>query len=163
MTPARPVRLRLSRAKGFNLQAASLALNGLPAVVVSRPSRWGNPLKVGARVECPDYGIVIPEITPKLAVELFREVWARRLEDGPAAQAVLKGVRGKNLACWCALDAPCHADVLLELANGPHCEAVEAPITYTVTPPIDANTSPEARDAIAELARAAGELLRRQQ
>jgi len=26
-------------------------------------------------------------------------------------------LRGKNLACWCALDQPCHADVLLELAN----------------------------------------------
>lgn len=28
-------------------------------------------------------------------------------------------LRGKNLACWCALDRPCHADVLLELANAP--------------------------------------------
>ncbi len=26
-------------------------------------------------------------------------------------------LRGKNLACWCKLDQPCHADVLLELAN----------------------------------------------
>jgi Domain of unknown function (DUF4326) len=26
-------------------------------------------------------------------------------------------LRGKNLACWCRLDRPCHADVLLELAN----------------------------------------------
>lgn len=23
----------------------------------------------------------------------------------------------KNLACWCPLDQPCHADVLLEIAN----------------------------------------------
>ena len=29
----------------------------------------------------------------------------------------LAELRGKNLACWCALDQPCHADVLLELAN----------------------------------------------
>jgi hypothetical protein len=27
-------------------------------------------------------------------------------------------LRGKNLACWCKLGEPCHADVLLELANG---------------------------------------------
>lgn len=27
-------------------------------------------------------------------------------------------LRGKNLACWCRLDQPCHADVLLEIANG---------------------------------------------
>ena len=26
---------------------------------------------------------------------------------------------GKNLACWCPLDQPCHADVLLKIANSP--------------------------------------------
>ncbi|MGE2733815.1 DUF4326 domain-containing protein [Mycolicibacterium vaccae] len=26
---------------------------------------------------------------------------------------------GRDLACWCPLDDPCHADVLLDLANGP--------------------------------------------
>jgi hypothetical protein len=31
--------------------------------------------------------------------------------------ASIPDLRGKNLACWCPLDAPCHADVLLELAN----------------------------------------------
>jgi len=30
----------------------------------------------------------------------------------------LEELRGKNLACWCPLDKPCHADILLELANG---------------------------------------------
>lgn len=29
----------------------------------------------------------------------------------------LAELRGKNLACWCPLDRPCHADILLELAN----------------------------------------------
>jgi hypothetical protein len=32
-------------------------------------------------------------------------------------EAALPTLRGKNLACWCALDKPCHADVLLEIAN----------------------------------------------
>jgi hypothetical protein len=32
---------------------------------------------------------------------------------------LLPSLRGKNLACWCPLDQPCHADVLLELANAP--------------------------------------------
>jgi len=49
--------------------------------------------------------------------------------DTGAGDLVVEGVaglskielRGKNLACWCALDQPCHADVLLELANqDPH-------------------------------------------
>ena len=26
-------------------------------------------------------------------------------------------LRGKNLACWCPFDQPCHADVLLKIAN----------------------------------------------
>ncbi len=35
-------------------------------------------------------------------------------------------LRGKDLACWCALDRPCHADALLEIANAPmKCEAVD--------------------------------------
>lgn len=45
----------------------------------------------------------------------------RRWVDEEASLAwklrVAIDLRGKNLACWCALDAPCHADVLLELAN----------------------------------------------
>jgi Domain of unknown function (DUF4326) len=41
----------------------------------------------------------------------------------PSLQEIRQHLRGKNLACWCALDAPCHADVLLELANRPEPEA----------------------------------------
>lgn len=37
----KPVRLQLSRKKGFNLQRHSLAANGLPAINVARPNRWG--------------------------------------------------------------------------------------------------------------------------
>lgn len=44
---AKPVRLQLSRKKGFDLQALSLETNGLPAVSVARPSKWGNPFRVG--------------------------------------------------------------------------------------------------------------------
>jgi len=39
---------------------------------------------------------------------------------------LIEPLRGKNLACWCRLDQPCHADVLLKIANAPACEAVEA-------------------------------------
>lgn len=35
----------------------------------------------------------------------------------PSRQAIRDALRGKHLACWCQLDGPCHADVLLELAN----------------------------------------------
>lgn len=38
-----PIRLQLSRARGFDLQLLSRATNGLPAKKVTRPGRWGNP------------------------------------------------------------------------------------------------------------------------
>lgn len=41
------------------------------------------------------------------------------IKAGPAPSKIdIRGaLRGKNLACWCSLDGPCHADVLLEIAN----------------------------------------------
>jgi hypothetical protein len=108
-----PVRLQLSRRKGFSLQALSLATNGLPAVNVARPSKWGNPFKVGA------HG------SREVCVAAFRHAIFRQahlLEFG--ADEVIS-LRGKNLACFCALGSVCHADVLLEIANKPICEAVE--------------------------------------
>jgi hypothetical protein len=52
------------------------------------------------------------------SVTLYREhlnarPWGRR----PLAEAVRAELGGKDLACWCPLDKPCHAEVLLELAN----------------------------------------------
>jgi len=104
-----PVRVQLSRKKGFRLPPNTAN--------VARPSQWGNPIKVGGtlRVEA-DGDMVEAAITPAIAVELFREYIAGALRKHPA---LLEPLRGKRLACWCALDAPCHADVLLQLANKP--------------------------------------------
>ena len=41
----------------------------------------------------------------------------RHLPGRPDMDAYLTPLRGRDLACWCPLDQPCHADVLLELAN----------------------------------------------
>jgi hypothetical protein len=123
-----PVRLQLSRRKGFNLQALSLARNGLAAVNVTRPHRFGNPFVIGEAVDLdmarkwgwlplgnPDY------ITPDVhqAVRRFRSVL---FCDEAIHNHVCAELRGKNLACWCKPGDPCHADVLLELANRPICE-----------------------------------------
>ena len=46
-----------------------------------------------------------------------REAWVRRLNYGTEVRAAARHqLKGKNLACWCK-DVPCHADVLLEIAN----------------------------------------------
>jgi len=46
------------------------------------------------------------------AVALFRERWVPL-----QVEAIRSALAGKDLACWCPLDQPCHADVLLEIAN----------------------------------------------
>ena len=51
----------------------------------------------------------------KVAVGVSPDVAAPK---APTIDQIRKELQGKNLACWCALDKPCHADVLLELANG---------------------------------------------
>ena len=77
--------------------------------MVARPSRWGNPYVIGAVHEG-------RALTREETVELFREaLLAGRLEVDVAA--VRASLRGRDLACWCPLDVPCHADVLIEVAN----------------------------------------------
>jgi hypothetical protein len=110
-----PVRLQLSRKKGFNLQTHSLAVNGLSAVNVARPSWWGNPY------------VVSKERTAAMCVQLFKERELQLQSDAPAKHArEMEKLRGKNLACFCKPGEPCHADFLLELANAPLCEEVAA-------------------------------------
>ena len=114
-----PVRIQLSRKKGFNLQQASMAINGLPAKSVCRPGKWGNPF-VAALSN-------VYKLTPKgrravkfcsspydarrRAVTLYRELMQKRAEE------IRRELAGHNLACWCPPGSPCHADVLLELLN----------------------------------------------
>ena len=70
------------------------------AVYVGRPTKWGNPFRVGL--------LTLPEAIAKY------EEWLRgQPELLTAAKAEL---RGKDLVCWCA-PRPCHADVLLRIAN----------------------------------------------
>ena len=83
----KPVRLRLSRAKGFNLQDHSLATNGLSAVNVARPSKWGNPFVLMNEegwplIEGPRYCSGVPDddwdVAQEEVVRLFRERLRRR-------------------------------------------------------------------------------------
>lgn len=118
----KPLRLQLSRKKGFNLQAASMAQNGLEAVNVARPSRWGNPWVVGqiacscrSAGECTHNSFRCSDAAS--AVACYRD-WTKSWTNPRGLLSQLPKLRGKNLACWCKPGAPCHADVLLELANG---------------------------------------------
>ena len=151
---ADPVRLQLSRRKGFDLQALSRGVNGLPAANVARPGKYGNPYPVAkvelalakshdwaGRCTSPLYlswaeshfrhidktalRAELAELAQRTAVALFAiEVAQFERYDRAELQHWLGPLRDKNLACWCELGRPCHADVLIELANRPVCEAI---------------------------------------
>ena len=113
----RPIRVQRRRTKGWRMPPNTVS--------VTRPSWWGNRFLHGpqfqrSRIE---------------SIELYRRWLARLAKDLPQYyQNLLHPLRGKNLACWCHLCAvhadgkplgehcddcdPCHADVLLEVANG---------------------------------------------
>lgn len=129
-----PQRIQLSRKKGYRKPDG--------AIVVSRPSKWGNqailftyarsgvvglpqivyPAGISLALGRPSDSFVVdpaggrteffsdPRRARAFAVEWFRQVQAPRMDLSP--------LTGHDLACWCPLDgSPCHADVLLELAN----------------------------------------------
>jgi len=117
-----PVRVQLSRAKGFDLQALSLATNGLPAQRVSRPGPWGNPFTIAqtaARTGLDPAAAQAQAVADYAAWVEHRLDPARSPGPPPTRQAIRAALSGKNLACWCRPGTPCHADILIALANGP--------------------------------------------
>lgn len=119
-----PVRLQRRRVKGFDLQALSRSINGLPCVCVDRSTMWGN--HAAARIRS--------TLTPEEQVAVF-ERWVEHEASWAWKGRAGIDLRAHNLACWCALCpahaltglplgvecqdcAPCHSTVLLELANG---------------------------------------------
>jgi hypothetical protein len=115
-----PQRMQLSRKAGFNLQAASQALNGLPAKRVTRPGKWGNPFSIEATAKRHHLD---PDAAQAKAVDLCGQWLNGRLDPGlspggPPSRAEIRAeLGGHNLACWCRPGTPCHADILLALAN----------------------------------------------
>lgn len=131
-----PRRIQLRRAKGWRKPSGT--------VVVTRPTKWGNPFKPedygGAR-----YAVLIYQryawgevlTTPEAITDAY--AYADRVSGYAGVRLftpddAVRELRGKNLACWCRLCekhrdgkplgvecadcAPCHADILLEVANG---------------------------------------------
>lgn len=103
MTPAllppeeKPKRVQLSRKKGWRMPEST--------VKVDRRTAWGNPY--------------LPPTNDRAGLSFAIEHFRAYAEEVSGANADwLAPLRGKNLACWCPLDRPCHADVLLEIANG---------------------------------------------
>lgn len=103
-------------------------------VSVTRPGKWGNPFPIdneGTAIHCLSMGLDGNDALDRrtAAVDLYR-AWITNgkvnefvgmvlpsFPTAPSTRVLKRDLRGKNLACFCALDQPCHADVLLEIAN----------------------------------------------
>jgi hypothetical protein len=126
-----PTRIQRRRTAGWTLAAATT--NPLGAVIVSRPSRFGNPFTIADAVEA-------EMRDPRSACAQNYREWLRvgthggwyeetyriglQIYDRRRILADLHLLRGKDLACTCPLPAEgepdhCHAAVLLELSNQP--------------------------------------------
>lgn len=100
-----PERIQRQRAKDWRMPPA--------AVYVGRPTKWGNPHMIS------DVARSFPSLTIAqciaFAVNQYRDHIATGA--GPSVAEIRAELGGHDLVCWCALDHPCHADVLLEIAN----------------------------------------------
>lgn len=112
----KPIRIQRKRTKGWKMPSNTVS--------VTRPGPYGNPYTIKGAREA-DWRGTDAELA-QVCVHQFRADWVHAIKCAkrdrtpymPFGKPVYLGpLKGKNLACWCPLDQPCHADVLLELAN----------------------------------------------
>lgn len=125
-----PCRVRRRRTKGWRMPAS--------AVYVGRPTKWGNPFIIDGHEVFSQYGknwwgFASEDAARAWAVASYEELlgWGiGRIIDYPSPgelqafdqhrERILTSaaeIVGLDLACWCPLDQPCHADILLRFVN----------------------------------------------
>lgn len=117
-----PVRVQRKRTKGYKMPPNTKS--------VTRPGKFGNPYKIGMHnvwdikdlktgKSLKDYLIEKNGENKYHDVEDVLLAYRQKIAASQAMQRLIKHyLKGKNLACFCPLDKPCHADILLEVANG---------------------------------------------
>lgn len=95
---------------------------------MGRPTVWGNPFWHAARFHGVELSLTLfrntamgiwdPFVVEGIPLTYYDEhrEWVKRIGFHPL-EIIRSALRGKDLACWCALGQPCHADILLGLAN----------------------------------------------
>ena len=110
-----PERIQMSRQRPWRADNPE-------AVIVARPSKWGNPYRIGEvgwNPWYPDDAATRENTVSEFEWDLMYGdgIWFERGERYLTLGDVLVELAGRDLACWCPLDQPCHADVLLDIAN----------------------------------------------
>lgn len=90
-----PQRIQRKRTRGWRMPAG--------AVYVGRPTKWGNPFK-------------LPYFSRNGVLAVY-DAWLMTEKGKEIVAAAKRELRGHDLCCWCKPGAPCHADVLLRIAN----------------------------------------------
>lgn len=94
---SKPKRIQRKRTKGWKMPPNT--------IYVGRPTKWGNIFKVGKDGNAEE------------CVVLYMERMIGNIWNEPNKFSIKRELKGKDLTCWCKEGEPCHADVLLEVAN----------------------------------------------
>lgn len=101
-----PERIQRKRVKGWKMPPNTVS--------VTRPGKWSNPFKVD--------DLFLPEDAVEMFENMMNDLSSYKVTDEiynhfRYMRDRIKDLQGKNLACFCAIGKPCHADVLLKIAN----------------------------------------------
>jgi len=107
-----PIRVQRKRTKGWKMPPNTVS--------VTRPGKWGNPFKVGETFYNPnkgEFGLITPASIEQ-CLRLYKKYVSNCMNNQDSWMVKdIKELEGKNLVCFCSLDKPCHADILLKIAN----------------------------------------------
>ena len=97
-------------------QVLNKRTNKIPpdAIYVGRPSKWGNPWRIGEKHPADGHRLNRDEVIRVYSDNIHLMLKAKRADGSVILD--LNELKGKDLVCWCA-PLSCHADILLELAN----------------------------------------------
>lgn len=102
-----PKRIQRKRTMGWKMPPDT--------IYVGRPTKWGNPFEIGMVIRESDTNDYITTLKNIEDVLMWYKNYLRR---NGMREEIINELRGKNLSCWCAPGSPCHADILLKIANG---------------------------------------------
>lgn len=111
----RPVRIQRRRSKGWKMPPNTVYVGRSNAAHGRSYGRFGNPCRVGMWK-----GYTAAEAVRDYRRWIACDPVVRSFDNAfgkPPTMDEIKALRGFNLCCWCKIGEPCHADVLLELAN----------------------------------------------
>jgi hypothetical protein len=105
----KPKRIRKSRSPRWQLPENAVDVSVAP---------WASPFQQVRRTPEQRVELFKRLLSGQLCISLGKECADAQIEYVRNAVANIHELRGKDLACTCPIGAPCHADVLLDLANG---------------------------------------------